>query len=204
MVGARSAPYPAVQLTGIGIEMMSTRLHLTSCPVRLTFRLHALLRPQSHTPTKALRAMAGVNGLHWADLGNLRQPCRTHGTGGDEVMLPPEIGCPRCAFLFKTASVFCALPALTRCPVCGLTVDELRSLVETPRPQARLESDLLRLEQVPLQRPSGSLEAHLGDAMPSEPDTSPRRLAAEKTHSIGPRSRGDVLVRGVATRTRAS
>ena len=40
-------------------------------------------RPQSHTPTKALRARAGVNGLHWADLGNLRQPCSiTYGTGG--------------------------------------------------------------------------------------------------------------------------
>lgn len=84
--------------------------------------------------------------------------------GGDEVMLPPEIGCPRCGFLFKTSAVFCALPALTRCPVCGLTVDELRCSLETTGPQARLESDLLRLEQAPSQRPSALLEAHLGGA----------------------------------------
>jgi rubredoxin len=81
-------------------------------------------------------------------------------------MLPPEIGCPRCSFLFKTSAVFCALPALTRCPVCGLTVDELRSSLEAPGPRARLESDLHQLEGTPSQRLSASLEAHLGGAAP--------------------------------------
>ena len=81
-------------------------------------------------------------------------------------MLPPEIGCPRCGFLFTTSAVFCALPALTRCPVCGLGVDELRSSLEAPGPRAQLESDLHRLEGTPSQRPSASLEAHLGGATP--------------------------------------
>jgi rubredoxin len=79
-------------------------------------------------------------------------------------MLPPDIGCPRCGFLFKTSSVFCALPALTRCPVCGLTIDELRFALEVPGPRPRLESDLQQLERRPSQRPSASLEAHLGGA----------------------------------------
>jgi hypothetical protein len=89
-------------------------------------------------------------------------------------MLPPEIGCPRCGFVFKTSSVFCALPALTRCPVCGLTVDELRSCLEAHSARATLESDLHRLEQLSWQGWSPSLEARLGDAMAGEPDRSLR------------------------------
>ena len=63
-------------------------------------------------------------------------------------MLPPEIGCPRCGFQFKTSSVFCALPALTRCPTCGLSVAELRASLTAPGPRPQLEPELHRLERV--------------------------------------------------------
>jgi DNA-directed RNA polymerase subunit RPC12/RpoP len=57
-----------------------------------------------------------------------------------------EIVCSRCGGPVAESGSLGSLPALTRCPTCGLTLDEVRTSQVALGPRPKLESDLARLD----------------------------------------------------------
>ena len=72
-----------------------------------------------------------------------------------------EIVCSRCGSPVEESPSFASLPALTRCPACGLALDEVRTPPMANRPRPQLESDLARLDEA---QPRGRAAA-LGPAI---------------------------------------